>query len=151
MIQLLEDFDFIEKLTSKPPSLNISFFRSNVLVMESLLYDESTPNNINCGLRRIGLDIEKLAKSSILESSWLSLLTSSSVVKQIAIPSLLIFLILVILKGRFLLSRKEIILLRVEGEPALSFRGLTKRTFSLGGGGMVKKKTAAGKKRPVRS
>ncbi|GFU99791.1 hypothetical protein TNCV_506121 [Trichonephila clavipes] len=28
---------------------------SNALVMESLLYDESTPNNINCGLRRTGL------------------------------------------------------------------------------------------------
>ncbi|GFV39077.1 hypothetical protein TNCV_4339651 [Trichonephila clavipes] len=72
MTQLLEDFDFIEKLTSKPPSLKISFFRSNALVMESLLYDESTPNNINCGLRRTGLDIEKLAKSALLESSWLS-------------------------------------------------------------------------------
>ncbi|GFW58544.1 hypothetical protein TNCV_718441 [Trichonephila clavipes] len=62
---------------------------SNALVMESLLYDESTPNNINCGLRRTGLDIEKLAKSALLESSWLSLLTSSSVVKQIAIPSII--------------------------------------------------------------
>ncbi|GFX45674.1 hypothetical protein TNCV_1422581 [Trichonephila clavipes] len=143
MTQLLEDFDFIEKLTSKPPSLNISFFRSNALVMESLLYDESTPNNINCGLRRTGLDIEKLAKSALLESSWLSLLTSSSVVKQIAIPPLLIFLILVILKGRFLLSRKEVILLREVEEPALGSRGLTRRTFSLGGGGMVKEETAA--------
>ncbi|GFY12296.1 hypothetical protein TNCV_283991 [Trichonephila clavipes] len=54
--------------------------------------------------------------------------------------------------GRFLLSRKEVILLRVVEEPALGSRGLTRRTFSLGGGEMVKKETAAGvKKRPVRS
>ncbi|GFS73832.1 hypothetical protein TNCV_1458631 [Trichonephila clavipes] len=144
MTQLLEDFDFIEKLTSKPPSLNKSFFKSNALVMESLLYDESTPNNINCGLRRTGLDIEKLAKSALLESSWLSWLTSFvGGQREIEIPPL-IFLILVILKGRFLLSRKEVILLRVVEEPALGSRGLTRRTFSLGGGGMVKEETAAG-------
>ncbi|GFU16110.1 hypothetical protein TNCV_3452081 [Trichonephila clavipes] len=94
------------KLTSKPPSLKISFFRSNALVMESLLYDESTPNNINCGLRRTGLDIEKLAKVD------------------------------------FLLSRKEVILLRVVEEPALGSRGLTRRTCSLGGGGVVEEAAA---------
>ncbi|GFW95745.1 hypothetical protein TNCV_19761 [Trichonephila clavipes] len=76
--------------------------------MESLLYDESTPNNINCGLRRTGLEIEKLAKVGIL------------------------------------LSRKEVILLRVVEEPALGSRGLTRRTVSLGGGGMEKEETAAG-------
>ncbi|GFW50096.1 hypothetical protein TNCV_1229211 [Trichonephila clavipes] len=44
----------------------------------------------------------------------------------------------------FLLSRKEVILLRVVEEPALGSRGLTRRTCSLGGGGMVKEETAAG-------
>ncbi|GFR09013.1 hypothetical protein TNCT_18361 [Trichonephila clavata] len=121
------------------------FFSSNALVIESLLYDEFTPNKINCGLRRVGLDVEKLAKSAFLESSWRSLFTSSSVVKQISIPPLLIFLIRVIQKGRFLLSRKEVILLRVVEESTLDSRGLTRRTFSLGGGGMVKVEITAGK------
>ncbi|GFR11366.1 hypothetical protein TNCT_713971 [Trichonephila clavata] len=75
--------------------------------MESLLYDEFTPNKINCGLRRVGLDIQKLAKSAFLQ------------------------------KGSYFVAGG--------GESALDSRGLTRRTFSLGGGGMVKVETSAGK------
>ncbi|GFU65317.1 hypothetical protein TNCV_315261 [Trichonephila clavipes] len=49
-------------------------------------------------------------------------------------------------------DRKEVILLRVVEEPVLGSRGLTRKTFSLGGGGMVKEETELlVKKRSVRS
>ncbi|GFR17866.1 hypothetical protein TNCT_69301 [Trichonephila clavata] len=120
--------------------------------MESLLYDKFSPNNINCNLHRVGLVIEKPAKSALLVSSWVSLLKSSSVVKQSEIPSLLIFLIRLIAMGRFLLNKKEVILLRVLEKSVQGSRGLTRRTFTLGGGGMLKEETVEPvKKQPWRT
>ncbi|GFT01194.1 hypothetical protein TNCV_3373161 [Trichonephila clavipes] len=114
-----EDFDFIEKLISKPPSLNISFLEAWILRNLQSQHNWSVLGLVCLHPHRCQTD----CNSTIID----------------------IFIIRVILKGRFLLGRKEIILLRVVEEPALGSRGLTRRTFPFGSDGMVKDETAAGK------